>query len=267
MEVYVVNEWTLRVTATDLVAGIIAQLEGEPERRGRPRLPAAEVVRTLRFFLREGVQWRELSADTDRASGSTLRRRLRQWRDVALLSRVHAVLLRMVRSSPEVAAKAIDVVVDSCSVRAKRGGDLTGPNPTDRGKRGTKYHIVVSTEGWPLGAVASAANVNDTTMFPELLRLALVVGVAISRLLADAGYDSADNPWLCLREGIRPIIRHKGTEHGSGLGAPRSIVENANAWLLNNKRLDRRHDRSAGVIQSLLTTACIFVLANRLADL
>jgi hypothetical protein len=27
-------------------------------------------------------------------------------------------------------------------VRAKRGGDLTGPNPTDRGKRGTKYHYV-----------------------------------------------------------------------------------------------------------------------------
>ncbi len=113
----------------------------------------------------------------------------------------------------------MDIVVDSCSVRAKHGGDLTGPNPTDRGKRGTKYHIVVSTEGLPLGAVA--AKVSDTTMFPELLRLALVVGVAISRLLADAGYDSADNRWLCLRQGIRPVIRHKGVDHGSGLGAHR----------------------------------------------
>jgi hypothetical protein len=62
------------------------------------------------------------------------------------------------------------------------------------------------------------------------------------------------------------VIRHKAVEHGSGLGAVRSIVENVNAWLLNNKRLDRRHDRSAGVLQSLLTTACILVLANRLAD-
>ena len=34
-----------------------------------------------------------------------------------------------------------------------------------------------------MGAVALAANINDTTMFPKLLRLALVVGVAISRLL------------------------------------------------------------------------------------
>jgi len=257
----------LRVTVIDLVAGIIEQLEEEPTERGRPRLPATEVVATLQFFLREGVQWRELFAGTGRASGSTLRRRLRDWRNVALLPRVHAVLLRMARSGPEAAARALDIVVDSCSVRAKHGGELTGPNPTDRGKRGTKYHIVVSTDGLPLGAVASAANVNDTMMFPELLRLALVVGVAISRLFADAGYDSADNRWLCLREGIRPVIRHKGTDHGSGLGAVRSIVENVNAWLLNNKRLDRRHDRSAGVIQSLLTTACIFVIANRLADL
>ena len=99
--------------------------------------------------------------------------------------------------------------------------------------------------------MASAANVNDTEMFPELLRLALVVGAAIARVLADAGYDSADNRWLCLREGIRPVIRHKGVEHGSGLAAVRSMVENVNAWLLNNKRLARRHDRSAGVIQSL----------------
>lgn len=173
----------------------------------------------------------------------------------------------MVRSDLEAAAHELDVIVDSCSVRAKHGGDLTGPNPTDRGKRGTKYHIVVASDGLPLGAVASAANVHDTRMFPELLRLALVVGARIARLLADAGYDSADNRWLCLREGIQPLIRRIGSEHGSGLGVIRSVVENANAWLLNNKRLDRRHDRSAGIIQSLLTTACIFVIANRLADL
>jgi transposase len=68
----------LRVTAIDLVAGIIEHLEKEPEQRGRPRLPATEVVATLQFFLREGVQWRELLAGTGRASGSTLRRRLSQ---------------------------------------------------------------------------------------------------------------------------------------------------------------------------------------------
>jgi len=37
-------------------------------------------------------------------------------------------------------------------VRAGRGGELTGSNPTGRAKRGTKYHVVVATDGLPLAA-------------------------------------------------------------------------------------------------------------------
>jgi IS5 family transposase len=205
-------------------------------------------------------------ATGDRVSGSTLRRRLSEGSATALLRRVHAALVRMVRSGPEAAAAAWDVVVDSCRVRAKHGGDLTGPNPTDRGKRGTKYHVVVATDGIPLAALPSAANVHDTMLFPGLLRRALVVCAAIARLYADAGYDSAENRALCERDGILPVIRQIGEPHGSGLGTVRCIVEHANAWLLANKRLDRRNDRLAMIIDALLTAACIFVVANRLAD-
>ena len=161
---------------------------------------------------------------------------------------------------------AWEVVVDSCSVRAKRGGELTGPNPTDRAKRGTKYHVVVASDGTPLAALPSAANVHDTMLFPALLRRALVVCATIARLYADAAYHSTENRRLCAIEGILPLIRASGEPHGSGLGAVRCIVEYANAWLLANKRLDRRNDRLTNIIDALLTTACIFVIANRLAD-
>jgi transposase len=248
--------------AAELVAGIIDRIEGRPYRTGRPPLPTIEVVETLRFFVREGVQWRELRAAAGRACGSTLRRRLDEWSGTALLRQVHVALIRLVRSGPE--APPWDVVVDSCSVRAKRGGELTGPNPTDRGKRGTKYHVVVATDGLPLGVVPSAANVHDTRLFPHLLRLAQVVCATIGRLYADAGYDSAENRGLCLRDGIQPCIREVGAPHGSGLGTVRCIVEHDCAWLLANKRLDRRHDRLGRVILALLTAACIFVVANRL---
>jgi transposase len=250
--------------AAELVAGIIDRIEGRPYGTGRPPLPTVEVVETLRFFVREGVQWRELRAAAGRACGSTLRRRLDECSATALLRRVHAALIRMVRSGPEVASW--DVVVDSCSVRAKRGGELTGPNPTDRGKAGTKYHVVASTDGLPLGVVPSAANVHDTRLFPHLLRLAQVVCVAIGRLYADAGYDSADNRDLCLRDGIEPRIRKVGEAHGSGLGSVRCVVEHDCAWLLANKRLDRRHDRLGRMILALLTAACIFVIANRIGS-
>src|SRR3954447_25416322 len=190
------------------VAGIIDRIEGRPYRTGRPPLPTTEVVETLRFFVREGVQWREPRAAAGRACGSTLRRRLDDWSATALLRRVHVALVRMVRAGPEPASW--DVVVDSCSVRAKHGGELTGPNPTDRGKPGTKYHVVVSTDGTPLGVVPSAANVHDTRLFRHLLHLAQIVGAAIPKLYADAGYDSTENRDLCRRDGIQPHIRKIG---------------------------------------------------------
>ena len=175
-------------TACGLVAGLIDWIEGPRSDQGRPRCPTQAVVETLRFFLREGVQWRELRAMGDRVCGATLRRRLSEWSAAAVLHRVHAALIRMVRSGPEAAAAAWDVIIDSCSVRAKRGGELTGPNPTDRAKRGTKYHVVVASDGLPLAALPSAANVHDTMLFPGLLRRALVVCAAIARLYADAAY-------------------------------------------------------------------------------
>jgi transposase len=253
-------------TACGLVAGLIEWIEGPRSDYGRPRCPAEAVVATLRFFLREGVQWRELRAAGDRVCGATLRRRLREWSAVALLRRVHATLVRMVRSGPEAAVAAWDVVIDSCSVRAKRGGELTGPNPTDRAKRGTKYHVVVASDGLPIAALPSAANVNDTMLFPALLRRALVVCAAIARLYADAAYHSAENRRLCRAEGILPFIRQRGEPHGSGLGTIRCVVEHTNAWLLANKRLDRRNDRLTIIIDALLTAACIFVIANRITD-
>jgi transposase len=249
--------------AAELVAGIINGIEDRPYGTGRPPLPTVEVVETLRFFVREGVQWRELRATADRACGSTLRRRLDEWSATALLRRVHVALIRMVRAGPE--AAPWDVIVDSCSVRAERGGELTGPNPTDRGKAGTKYHMVVATDGTPLGVVPSAANVHDARLFPHLLRLAQVVCAAIGKLYADAAYDSAENRGLCAREGVEPRVRGVGQPHGSGLGSVRCVVEHDCAWLLANKRLDRRQDRLSRVILSLLTAACIFVIANRLS--
>ena len=124
----------------------------------------------------------------------------------------------------------------------------------------------MASNGTPLAALPSAANVNDTMLFPALLRRALVVCATIARLYADAAYHSAENRRLCAIEGILPLIRESGAPHGSGLDTVRCIVEHANAWLLANKRLDRRNDRLTNIIDALLTTACIFVIAGQLTD-
>jgi putative transposase len=38
---------------------------------------------------------------------------------------------------------------------------MTGPNPTDRGKLGTKRHVLTDGQGIPLSVVITAANTHD----------------------------------------------------------------------------------------------------------
>src|ERR671917_1268882 len=181
-----------------LIATVIDACDRRPDRGpGHPPTATIRVVSTLRRFLREGTPWRSLTATEDQASGSTLRRRLASWAETGLLAKVHALLVGMLRGHP-------DLILDSCSVRAKRAGDLTGPNPTDRGKQGTKYHIAVTGDGVPVACVATAANVNDTLVFERLFLGAFAVAARIATVFADRGYDAEGNRVLCRRFGAEP---------------------------------------------------------------
>ena len=91
-----------------------------------------------------------------------------------------------------------DLVLDTCSVRAKRGGDLAGPNPTDRAKQGTKCHIATDGDGVPVACAATGANVNDTLVFERLLLTAFAVTAHIRAVFADEGYDAERHRDLCL---------------------------------------------------------------------
>jgi transposase len=238
----------------DLIATVIDFCTPAKE-RGHPRSATVRVVATLRQFLREGTPWRSLTATTGKVSGSTLRRHLEQWAHLGVLAQVHAVLVGMLRGDPT-------LILDTCSVRAKRGGDLT--DPTDRGKRGTKYHI--AGDGVPVACAATAANVNDTLVFERLFLTAFAVMTRIRTVFADKGYDAEHHRDLCREFGAEPCIHKRGQPHGSGLGKRRWPVERSNAWVLENKRLALRYDRLGFIIQSLLQAACIFLVAGRVAN-
>src|SRR3712207_1686183 len=142
-----------------LIATVSDACDRPPDRGpGHPPTETIRVVATLRRFLREGTPWRGLRATEDQASGSTLRRCPARWAETGPLAKVHVLLVGMLRGHP-------DPILDTCSVRAKRGGDLTGPNPTDRAKRGTKYHIATGGDGGPVGRSAPAAYGPGTLAF------------------------------------------------------------------------------------------------------
>jgi transposase len=186
----------------DLIAELIAACEPPPKAGpGHPRSALVRVIATLRRFLREGQPWRSLRATVEQVSGSTLRRFLAFWAENAVLGKVHALLVAMLRGNPT-------LILDSCSVRAKRGGDLVGPNPTDRAKMGSKYHIAINGDGVPVACRVTAANVPDTLLFERLFRAASAVMARIATVFADKGYDAEANRTLCRTFAAKPHI-HK----------------------------------------------------------
>jgi transposase len=228
-----------------MIATVMDICTGTADRRRRGRPPAAtiRVLASLRQFLREGTPWRSLTASTGKASGSTLRRRLREWAEGNLLQQAHAVLVAMLRGHP-------DLILDSCCVRAKRG---------------TKYHVAVTGDGVPVACAATAANVNDTLLFERLFLAAFAVLARIRTVFADKGDDAKANHDLCRAFGVEPCLHQRQRPRGSGLGKKRWPVERSNAWILDNRRLALRYDRLGFIIQSLLQAACLFLVAGRLA--
>src|SRR6185312_12260355 len=149
--------------------------------------------------------------------------------------------------------------------RSLRGGDLTGPNTTDRAKMGTKHHLAVDGDGMPVACAVTAANVNETRLFQRLLLAATGVMKRIQDVFADKGYDNERHRAACRAIGARAFIHKRGRPHGSGLGQFRWPVERTLSWLLENKRLGLRYDRCAYIIRSLLQAGCIFLVVAILA--
>ena len=59
--------------------------------------------------------------------------------------------------------------LDSISIKSPLGGAMTGNNPTDRSKLGTKRHILTDKKGIPLSAVISSANTHDIKLVTDVV--------------------------------------------------------------------------------------------------
>ena len=86
-------------------------------------------------------------------------------------------------------------MVDGSHVRAFKGA-LTGPSPVDRGRAGSKHHLLTDATGIPLAVSLTGGNRNDVTqLLPLIDGLGPVAGkvgrprTRPERVLADRGYD------------------------------------------------------------------------------
>jgi transposase len=156
---------------------------------------------------------------------------------------------------------------DSSQIRALRGG-LSGPSLVDRARTGSKHHLLVDAAGVPLAVALTGGNRNDATQLLPLVDGITPVAGKVGRprrrpdrVVADRGYDHDHYRRELRRRGVKPVIAHRGTEHGSGLGRWCWVVERTFACLHNYRRLRIRWERDPVMHVALLTLACALMPA------
>lgn len=246
-------------------------LPGQKPRRyrypGRKPLTNRQALTGILFVLRTGLNWNDLPRELGCGSGSACRKRLQLWQGLGVWDALHLLLLAELQEAGKIDWSRASV--DGSSVRALGGGEDTGPNPTDRGKKGSKHHAVVDAQGIPLAATVTAANVPDVV---ELLGVVDAVPPVPGKvghpkrrpavLYGDRGYDSDPHRQELRRRSIRPVIARRRTEHGSGLGVYRWVVERLFSWLHHFRKLRIRTDYYSANHHGLLKLACSLICLN-----
>lgn len=86
-------------------------------------------------------------------------------------------------------------------------------------------------------------------------------------VLGDRGYDHDKYRRLVWDLGVKPVIARRGTEHGSGLGTQRWVVERAFAHLHWFRRLRIRWEIRDDIHEAFLTLGCALICWRRLRAL
>ena len=100
---------------------------------------------------------------------------------------------------------------------------MTGHNPTDRSKLGSKRHILTDKDGIPLSAVITSANTHDVTVAIDTVDSMVIKRPSSSNttnrnknkkqnLCLDKAYHSKEVEQEIINRGYIPHIRHRREE-------------------------------------------------------
>ena len=142
-----------------------------------------------------------------------------------------------------------------------------GLNPTDRGKAGTKRHLVTDANGIPLAARPAPANRHDSIAFEELGDAVPPTSCPSAQRRKRPARLHADNAYgiprrAPTRRRIKVRIARRGVESSERPGRHRWVVERTLAWLSCYRRLSVRYERREDIHQAFLSLACALICWN-----
>ncbi|MFA3842277.1 IS5 family transposase [Streptomyces aureus] len=253
----------------ELFQRVVPEAPTRPQGGGRRRHGDREVLAAIVFVATTGCTWSQVPPVFG-PSGATAHRRFMEWSRQRVWAKLHRLVLDELGARGELDWSRC--AIDSVNMRALKG-DLRGPNPVDRGKYGSKIHLITERTGLPLSVGISGANLHDSQALEPLVR-----GIPPIRsrrgprrrrpakLHADKAYGNRHlRQWLRLRH-ITPRIARKGVETSQKLGRHRWTIERTMAWLAGCRLLHRRYERQAFHFLAFTSIACTLICYGRLTN-
>jgi transposase len=235
---------------------------------GRKPLDDRRVLQGILFVLHTGIGWEHLPQELGFGCGMTAWRRLRDWQRAGVWEKLHQLLLAELHTPISSSGSGLSPTSATC--RRKRGRQ-DGVEPGRPGPPGEQAPPARRWRRHPLAWTLTGGNRNDVTQLLELLDRVPPVRGRIGRprrrprmLIADRDDDHDKYRRLVWQRGVKPIIARRQTEHGSGLGRQRWVVERTLAWLHNRRRLLVRTDRREDIHEGFLALACCLICWRRL---
>ncbi len=133
--------------------------------------------------------------------------------------------------------------------------------------------MICDATGIPLAVTLTGGNRNDVTQLMPLLEAIPSIRGKRGRprkrpkeVYADRGYDHDCHRRQVWAKGIKPVIARRGTDHGSGLGTKRWVVEQTIALLHWFGRLRIRWETRDDIHEAFLKLACSLICWRRLQN-
>lgn len=239
----------------------------------RRRVPDRVCFEAMLVRLVTGCSWVVAEQLCGRVvSDTTLRARRDEWVTAGVFDRVAEEALAAYDRI--VGLDLANASVDGSQHKAPAGGEGTGPNCTDRGRRGWKWSLATDAAGIPIGWIATAANRNDCTLAAPTLDAVADRGLLteIGTLHMDRGYDYASVRADCATRGLHDVVippcRRTGKRQ-SKKPAPLGLrwsIERTNSWLSNFGQLRRNTDHTSRHRHAQLALAIALLLVAKLID-
>ncbi len=137
-----------------------------PRGGGRCRHGDRQVLAAIASVATTGCMWRQLPPDFG-PSGPTVHRRFTEWSRAQAWDKLHRLALDGLGARGELDWSRC--AIDSANKRATKGG-LAGLNPVDRGKKGSKIHLITERTGLHLSIGISAVHTHDSQGLEPLVR-------------------------------------------------------------------------------------------------